>query len=314
MLEEPHASLDAIPGASGHASAYVPARRPDPLILLAGFDLDASHVASEEIDYGDPAVTAREVVDRESLKAFVREAGRYFGGLLRTGGRAAVSQAKVAMRDENGPWRHGSVYLYVLDLATNLILFHGVFPDRFELRPLVATVRDVVTGELILPQVIEAAKASPEGGFVEYFFDDPTDDTDSADIPKVGFARQFSTEGFNVIIGSGFYGSAVSTDIRDAAGGAVAGPAALAPAVPNPFNSSTRIGYSLSAPGPVRLVIHNVLGQPVRALVDRFQGAGSHRARWDARDDQGAPLSSGVYIARLTHPGGVETRRLLYLE
>ena len=114
-------------------------------------------------------------------------------------------------------------------------------------------------------------------------------------------------------MGSGFYQS-VSTDIAGEGLPAESAASALAPAVPNPFNSSTRIAYHLSAPGPVRLVIHNILGQPVRALVDRFQAAGSHGARWDARDEQGAPLSSGVYITRLTHPGGVETRRLLYLE
>ena len=66
-----------------------------------------------------------------------------------------------------------SVYLYVLDLRSNIITFHAAFPDRFENRPLVPTVRDAVTGEFILPQVIEAAKGSPEGGFVEYYFDDP---------------------------------------------------------------------------------------------------------------------------------------------
>ncbi len=125
----------------------------------------------------------------------------------------------------NGPWRQGSVYLYVLDLTSNIILFHGANPDRFELRPLVATVRDAVTGELILPQVIEAAKSSPEGGFVEYFFDDPTDDNDSADIPKVGYAREFTGEfdtgqrviTLDFIVGSGFYGRApedVSGDNR----------------------------------------------------------------------------------------------------
>ncbi|MDE2810675.1 MAG: hypothetical protein OXN90_19855 [Gemmatimonadota bacterium] len=67
-----------------------------------------------------------------------------------------------------------------------------------------------------MTQVIEAAKSSPEGGFVEYYFDDPTDDTDSADIPKVGYAREFTSEldtggrviPVNYIIGSGFYGSA----------------------------------------------------------------------------------------------------------
>jgi len=108
------------------------------------------------------------------------------------------------------------VYLYILDRISNTILLHAAFPDRFELRPLVPTVRDDVTGELILPQVIEAAKSSPNGGFVEYYFDDPTDDTDSAEIPKLGYAREFigrieRADGVNipvnVIVGSGFYGT-----------------------------------------------------------------------------------------------------------
>ena len=88
----------------------------------------------------------------------------------------------------------------------------------------------------------------------------------------------------------------------------------LAPGAPNPFNSSTQIAYRLSDPGPVELVIYNVAGQPVRTLVDRFQGAGSYRVEWDARDQRGASLASGVYITRLSHPGGVETQRLLYLK
>ena len=64
----------------------------------------------------------------------------------------------------------------------------------------------------------------------------------------------------------------------------------------------------------MELVIYNVLGQPVRTLVDRFQGAGTYRVEWDARDQQGASLSSGVYITRLSYPGGVQTQRLLYLK
>ena len=99
-----------------------------------------------------------------------------------------------------------------------------------------------------------------------------------------------------------------------ASGKPVALAGGLAPGRPNPFNSSTQIAYHLPGSGPVELVIHNVLGQPVRTLVDRFQGAGSYRVEWDARDQQGAPLSSGVYITRLSFPGGVQTQRLLYLK
>ena len=98
----------------------------------------------------------------------------------------------------------------------------------------------------------------------------------------------------------------------------VRGPAdlsiAIADAFPNPFNSSTQIAYHLSNPGPVQLVIYNVLGQSVRTLVDQFQVAGSHRVQWDARGEQGASLSSGVYIIRLSYPGRMETQRLLYLK
>ena len=94
----------------------------------------------------------------------------------------------------------------------------------------------------------------------------------------------------------------------------VASVSGLALSVPNPFNSSTQIAYHLSNPGPVQLVIYNVLGQSVRTLVDQFQAAGSHRVQWDARGEQGASLSSGVYIIRLSYPGRMETQRLLYLK
>ena len=214
-------NIRAIPGASGYATVYFSSNFRLPIVLLAGFDIKDAHLAEEEIDYVTPDVTARDVVDRETLKAFVTQAGEAFLNSQKGGDLSATSRARVALRDPNGPWRHGPVYLYILDLTSNIILFHGAFPDRYELRPLIATVRDAVTGELILPQVIEAAKSDPDGGFVEYFFDDPTDDTDRADIPKVGYARQFTGEReradgtklpINFIVGSGFYGRAPGAD------------------------------------------------------------------------------------------------------
>ncbi|MCY3711920.1 MAG: hypothetical protein OXH02_01385 [Gemmatimonadetes bacterium] len=210
-------NLPSIPGASGYAVVYFSDNFRVPIVVLAGLDLNESHILQEDIDLGAPAVSARDVVDRETLKGFVTEAGNYFVTLQESGDLAAVSKARIALRDPNGPWRHGSVYLYVLDTVSNVILFHGAFPDRFELRPLTPTTRDVVTGEYILTQVIEAAESSPEGGFVQYYFDDPTDATDSADIPKVGYAREFTASlrradgsvlPLSYIIGSGFYLSA----------------------------------------------------------------------------------------------------------
>ena len=182
-------------------------------MLLAGFDLNESHLAQETIDSGDPTVTAAEVVDRETLKAFVTQAGEFFIKHQTSGNLDDSSKARIALRDPNGPWRHGSVYLYVLDLTNNIVLFHGAFPNRFELRPLVGIARDGRTGELILPQVLAAAASSPEGGFVQYYYDDPADDSDRADIPKVGYAREFAGElslggrvvPLRIVVGSGIY-------------------------------------------------------------------------------------------------------------
>ena len=230
LAQEPDAGFDAtspvpglrpgIPGASGYATVYLSSHTRVPTLLLAGFEVNESHLVDEVVDYGDPDVTASHVVDRRTLKAFVTGAVNYITELLqshddgRGGAVVAASQFRIALRDPNGPWRHGNVYLYILHRTSNIIMFHGAFPDRFEIRPLIPTVRDVVTGKLVLPQVIEAATSSPEGGFVEYYFDDPTDDSDSADIPKVGYAREYSgtllrPDGtrapYTLIIGSGFY-------------------------------------------------------------------------------------------------------------
>ena len=209
--------VPGLPGASGYATVYVSAGRyPQPLVLLAGFDLVRSHLAEEEIEHIEPAVTARDVADRATLKAFVTAAGEYFISLSESGDLAAFSKARIALRDPTGPWRHGPVYVAIMRLDTKLIVFHGAFPDRFELR-LGGIARDIATGELVVEQLIRAAESSPDGGFWEYYFDNPADDADSVDVPKVGYARVFtahtplpdgSTRTTNYIINSGFYLSA----------------------------------------------------------------------------------------------------------
>jgi hypothetical protein len=79
---------------------------------------------------------------------------------------------------------------------------------------------------------------------------------------------------------------------------------------PNPFNPATSIPFSLTGSGTVRLVIHDVLGRTVRTLVDGPRSAGKLTVVWDGRDDSGSPVSSGVYLYRLTSGGVAETRRM----
>ncbi|HEX7574503.1 MAG TPA: FlgD immunoglobulin-like domain containing protein [Bacteroidota bacterium] len=79
------------------------------------------------------------------------------------------------------------------------------------------------------------------------------------------------------------------------------GPAAfeLEPNYPNPFNPSTRIGYSLSESVNVSLVIYDVLGREIATLADAHQQAGRYTVTWNSTQGSGVRVSSGVYFARL---------------
>ncbi|MFC1526215.1 T9SS type A sorting domain-containing protein [Candidatus Latescibacterota bacterium] len=82
---------------------------------------------------------------------------------------------------------------------------------------------------------------------------------------------------------------------------------------PNPFNSSTVIQLDLPEPEVVRLMLYNVAGQRVSTLIQGSREAGRYTVRWDARDDDGRELASGVYLYRLVAGNQVQTRKLLLL-
>ena len=69
---------------------------------------------------------------------------------------------------------------------------------------------------------------------------------------------------------------------------------------PNPFNPTTTIGYMLNENAFVTLEVFNLLGHPIRSLVNAPRNAGYNAAAWDGRNANGGPVTSGVYIYRLT--------------
>lgn len=85
---------------------------------------------------------------------------------------------------------------------------------------------------------------------------------------------------------------------------------------PNPFNPTTTIRYSIAAVdanAKVSLVIFNQLGQQVRVLSDVAQTPGAHQVVWDARNDAGTAVASGIYLYRLTQGEKQVTRKMLLL-
>lgn len=81
---------------------------------------------------------------------------------------------------------------------------------------------------------------------------------------------------------------------------------------PNPFNPETTIPYQLTESSPVKLVIHNFLGQHVITLVDEQQAAGYHTAAWNGNDTNGKPMASGIYFYQLaTNINSILTKKFI---
>ena len=205
-----------VDGTTAYATVYL-GPTGAPAVVVAGFDLQDRHLisfAKENIDHGSPTVTAKDVVDRATLKAFVIQAGEWLKEIgERPGGINNISLT-LPLRDPNGPWldKERSVYLYIWDLTQDYIMFHAGFPNIYERQLLTGVERDA-DGVLVLDKLKQAANSGPEGGFVDHLFDDPGDSSD-ARIPKTSYVRKFvlqipmgdgTTRPFPFVVGSGFY-------------------------------------------------------------------------------------------------------------
>ncbi len=73
----------------------------------------------------------------------------------------------------------------------------------------------------------------------------------------------------------------------------------LGQAYPNPFNSITRIPFSLPESGIVRFSVYNLLGQEVATLMNTRQNSGMHHVIWRGTDNAGYHVASGMYLLRL---------------
>ena len=84
---------------------------------------------------------------------------------------------------------------------------------------------------------------------------------------------------------------------------------------PNPFNPSTTIEFSLKTTDSVNLTIYNMAGQRIRELIpDTNVTPGIHSVLWDGHDDNGQPVSAGVYISRLKAGDRTAARSILLVK
>ncbi len=88
----------------------------------------------------------------------------------------------------------------------------------------------------------------------------------------------------------------------------------LAPNVPNPFNPSTRITYTIPEEANVTLDVYNVRGERVATLVNALQPQGLYTIMWSGTSDSGSLVPGGIYMARLSAGSFTQTIRMVLLK
>lgn len=172
-------------------------------VVVGGYSQDVSHVPITITELPRPAVTASEVVDKDTLIAFVEEAAKAYRGAVMSDNYSGLVGTKNALREEGGHWKDGSVYVWIVS-SEGIVVFHGGQRHR-EGKPAPVHLVDV-NGVQFLQELIDMAHRG--GGFLEYHFDNPAIDGDEeTGSPKIGYATGFPVLESDqmVVVGSGIY-------------------------------------------------------------------------------------------------------------
>jgi flagellar hook assembly protein FlgD len=60
----------------------------------------------------------------------------------------------------------------------------------------------------------------------------------------------------------------------------------------------------------VKIRVFDMLGREIRTLAEGWFEAGTHSVTWDATDNAGRPVVSGVYFTQMQSSEGVQINRM----
>ena len=125
------------------------------------------------------------------------------------------------------------------------------------------------------------------------------------------FGRSLWTSGWTFLSEAGIMPTEAATFVAEESAVQAALPDgyALEQNIPNPFNPSTTINYSVPADGQVKLTVYNSVGQEMATLVNDARAAGTYAVSLDAAD-----YSTGIYFYRLEADGQTLMRKMTLLK
>ncbi|MFO7889501.1 MAG: glycoside hydrolase family 88 protein [bacterium] len=83
---------------------------------------------------------------------------------------------------------------------------------------------------------------------------------------------------------------------------------------PNPFNQITDIEYKISQESHINIKVYNINGKLIKTLTDKYHSAGSHHVKWNAENNNGQVVSSGVYIVQLMSKNSINTKKIILIK
>jgi len=83
---------------------------------------------------------------------------------------------------------------------------------------------------------------------------------------------------------------------------------------PNPFNPVTTLRYDLPEDALVNITIYDMMGWVVSNLVSSQQNAGYKSIQWNATNNQGQPVSAGLYLYTIEAGEFRQTKKMVLLK
>ena len=85
-------------------------------------------------------------------------------------------------------------------------------------------------------------------------------------------------------------------------------------AYPNPFNPVTTLRYDLPEDAMVNITIYDMMGRIIKTMVNQNQNSGYKSIQWDATNNQGQPVSAGVYLYTIEAGKFRQTKKMVLLK
>ena len=117
----------------------------------------------------------------------------------------------------------------------------------------------------------------------------------------------------NIILASGFWGSVaqITLGVDD---NVIPEEFSISTAYPNPFNPTVSIDFSIPERTDANIKIFDMLGRNVFTHQQDFTKPGKYQFQWNARDNNGNNVASGIYIVAIQHQKNIYKQKITFLK